>query len=415
MDREAERPDRRDDRQPWSRGVRDASFFVLLAASAVAVVALLLPFAVALLFAVVTVVVSWPLFQRVLTLCRGRRKWAAVLTMVILAVVVIGPLGTAVYLGAEQAREVVVQGAEVLQSQDAEGWAQTVEAGIADLPGSVRRFLPEDLDLQGDLGVELRGHVVTALEAVGQRIPAWIEGTLMAALGVVIYLFAVPVLFVEGPALLTFAMRISPMDDRYERRLFRSFRRLANNLLLGALATAVAQATVAAVGYAVFGVRQVFFLGLLTAAASLIPVLGSPVVWIPVCVGLALEKGWLWGAGLALYCTALVGTIDNVVRPLVMREGTPIHPLLIFLAVFGGLAWLGLPGLLIGPVLMAFFLALYFIYREDYLGVPQPAAHVPTGSRLARWLGRGLRRLRRRRDDPGGGEEQASDTGEQEA
>ena len=62
--------------------------------------------------------------------------------------------------------------------------------------------------------------------------------------------------------------------------------------------------------------------------------------------------------------------MDNLVKPLFLRGSSDIHPLLIFLAVFGGMAWMHLPGILIGPVLVAFFLSLYTIYCEDYLGLP---------------------------------------------
>jgi hypothetical protein len=76
-----------------------------------------------------------------------------------------------------------------------------------------------------------------------------------------------------------------------------------------------------------------------------------------------------------------------------MRGRTNIHPLLIFLAVFGGIGWLGLPGALIGPVMVAFFLALYLIYAEDYLG-QVPAELVPS-DRSASWTGRLIGRGRR--------------------
>ena len=67
----------------------------------------------------------------------------------------------------------------------------------------------------------------------------------------------------------------------------------------------------------------------------------------------------------------MTSSVDNFVKPMLLRGDTNVHPLLIFLAVFGGLVWFGLPGVFLGPVLVALFLALYTIYCEDFLGLPR--------------------------------------------
>ncbi len=88
--------------------------------------------------------------------------------------------------------------------------------------------------------------------------------------------------------------------------------------------------------------------------------------------------------------TVVVGAIDNFVRPLFFRSGFRIHPLLILIAVFGGISWIGLPGLLGGQVIVAGFMALYTIYAEDFLGRPSPAfdRRPSWTSRLFAWLRR---------------------------
>ena len=83
-----------------------------------------------------------------------------------------------------------------------------------------------------------------------------------------------------------------------------------------------------------------------------------------------MTAGWAWAGFLIAWSVLFTGTVDNVVKPLFLRGSSDIHPLLIFLAVFGGMAWMQLPGILVGPVLVAFFLSLYTIYCEDYLGIP---------------------------------------------
>ena len=174
----------------------------------------------------------------------------------------------------------------------------------------------------------------------------------------------------EGPKLLNVFANLSPMDDSYETRLFDVFREFATNMVVGSLATAILQGIVASIGYAIAGVDGVIFFGLLTALFSFVPVVGTVLVWLPLSLSVGVTAGWAWAGFLIAWSVLFTGTVDNVVKPLFLRGSSDIHPLLIFLAVFGGMAWMQLPGILVGPVLVAFFLSLYTIYCEDYLGIP---------------------------------------------
>jgi hypothetical protein len=202
--------------------------------------------------------------------------------------------------------------------------------------------------------------------------------------------FAVIVLFVQGRAVLEAVARLSPMHNHYEKRLFEVFGEFSRNLVVGSVATAGIQGIAAGFAYAVVGMNNVLFLAILTGLGSFVPVIGTVVVWVPVVVYLAATGSYAYAVFLALWCLLVVGTIDNVLKPLFMRGGTDIHPLLIFLAVFGGLYWMNIAGLLIGPVIVAFFLALYAIYVEDYLGIAPPEVE-----RRTTWVGRGAAWLAR--------------------
>src|SRR5690606_26527594 len=113
---------------------------------------------------------------------------------------------------------------------------------------------------------------------LGGWIPTLVATTFSLSIDLVIFLFAVVTLFIEGPRFLDFARRLSPIDDRYEARLFEVFRELSNNLVVGSLATGALQGVVAAIGFAIAGVERVIFLGILTAVFSFVPLLGTAVV-----------------------------------------------------------------------------------------------------------------------------------------
>ena len=82
--------------------------------------------------------------------------------------------------------------------------------------------------------------------------------------------------------------------------------------------------------------------------------------------------GWGWALFIALWSGLLTASVDNLVKPFFLRGDSHIHPLLIFLGVFGGLSWMGVPGVLVGPLIVVFFVALYTIYVEDFLHLAFP-------------------------------------------
>jgi predicted PurR-regulated permease PerM len=378
---------------PWSQKTKDAWFFGALAASAIGVAYLFSSFLYVLMFASVVVVVSWPLYQRQVVLWDGRRGIAAVCTALLLIVAVFGPLAFLGYLFVKQAVAMVSVGAEFLQSGQVTRWVEVATTEFDWMPSWLRDWMPEDFDLQQMIAGPLQDGALSVLNMAGNALPGLLGGTVNMGLDLVIFVFSVITLYMEGPRVLQVFKHLSPMDDTYEDRLFAVFGEFANNLVLGALVTATIQGTVAGIGYQIAGIDRVVFFAMLTGVCAFVPFVGTLLVWVPLAVMVGAEHGLGWGVFLAGWGVG-VAQIDNFVRPLFMRGRTHIHPLLIFLAVFGGIGWLGLPGALIGPVMVAGFLALYTIYAHDYLGLPVPEL-LPSNERgwLPRWawalVGRG--------------------------
>lgn len=358
------------DPNPWSQKTRDTWFFGVLASSVVALLVLFSSFATVLVFAGTTVVVTWPLFERMLRLCRGRRVPAAVLTTLFLGAIVFGPIGFAVQRVVIEAVAVAQQGIDLVKSGQVEAWLDKTVA-MVELPyqKEVMALLGPDFDPEKAVIGPIQEGLVWLGQSVGGWLPQLIQSIVGGGLDAVIFVGAVISLYAEGPSVLKVMRRLSPMEDDYEERLFFVFQEFANNLVVGSLATAALQGLVAGVGYAIAGVDRLLFASVLTACFSFVPMVGTAVIWVPVAISVGIEKGPFWGGFVAAWSILVTGTVDNLVKPLFLRGSSAIHPMLIFLAVFGGLRWLGLPGVLVGPVLVAGFLALYTIYCQDYLGV----------------------------------------------
>jgi predicted PurR-regulated permease PerM len=351
----------------WSQDTQDRWFYGALAVSLLAVAWVVAPFLDALLFASATVVVSWPLYVRVASRLGGRSYAAAVVTGLGIVLLVLVPIAL---LGWWFVQEATVFVSRVVAMADQGELQRTVEDWVwtVQFPGRDWLFarLPEDTEPLAVVLDSLQQVVAGAGNRIASSLPSLVGSVLGAGLDLLVYAFAVITLYVEGPAVLRTAMQISPLRDVYEKRLFEVFREFATNMLIGSLATAAVQATIAGVGYAIAGVSSLVFVTLLTALSSFIPMVGTGLVWIPTALYVGATQGWGWGVFLAVWNAGLTGTIDNVVRPLFIRGRSQIHPLAILLAVLGGLAWLGLAGALVGPVLVAVLAAMLTIWREDF-------------------------------------------------
>lgn len=158
---------------------------------------------------------------------------------------------------------------------------------------------------------------------------------------------------------------VAPLPARYTEELLAEFRRVGRMTMFGTVMTGLAQGLLAAIGFWICGVPEPIFFGMTTALASLIPAVGTMLVWIPAGIYLFATshpgRGVLeliWGA------LIVVGVSDYVIRPRLVG-GSEMPALLAFIALFGGVEAFKLPGLIIGPVLMSVAIAVLRIYAEE--------------------------------------------------
>lgn len=358
--------------QYWGQSTRDRWFFLALAAAAVAFAVVVSRFLFIVSVATVTVLVAWPLYQRVLRRVRGRRAVAAVVTTMALFAAVFGPIAVVFAIFVRQASLVaqrsmawVQDGGLTVELETLRGTTVPwLETRVGDLSGGGL-----DLDLATIVG-PLQSMLLTSLQAAGGGLPALLQRLAGLSIDAFLFPFVVVTLFMEGPSVVVVLKNLSPMDDDYDDRLMAVFSQFATNLVVGTFATAAVQGVVATLGYAIAGVDLAVFLGICTGLGALVPIVGPAVVWIPTTVYVGATQGWQWAVFVALWSIVVTGSIDNVVKPFFLRGDSNIHPLLIFFGVFGGLAWLGIPGAFLGPVVVALFVALYTIYVRDFLGAP---------------------------------------------
>ena len=206
------------------------------------------------------------------------------------------------------------------------------------------------------------GDIASGSAAVAGTVASVTAGSL---LGLFFALLTMHVILRHWARIITTVADVSPLRREDTRALLEEFRTVGRITLSGTVVAGVTQGALAAIGFWVTGVPQPLFLGIATAIASLVPAVGTLLVGVP--AGLYLLATGSPGAGvveLAWGALVVVGFSDYVIRPrLVGDEGMPA--ILTFLALFGGLEVLGLPGLIAGPVLMALAVAVLRLYARE--------------------------------------------------
>jgi predicted PurR-regulated permease PerM len=367
-------PEPRPEVRPFAPRTRELWFYAALLGSVVFVGWLLAPYASVLVLAVTLVVITWPIYAGFLVQVNGNRAIAAVGTFLLLALLVGGPVGWIMYRFAIEALGVVQSVIDGVQSGAWEAGLRSWLDGVR-TPGVnewIGMWLPADSDLVSEALEPLRNATLSGLQAIAAGLPGMLNAVVGGGISAFVFVFATITLYMEGPGVLEVIENLSPVDDRYGRKLFHVFQEFSRTLVLGSLGIAAIQGGVASTGYAIAGADRALFFGILTGLMSFVPVLGTMVVWIPVAIEVAIHRGAGHAVFVVLWSIFVTGLVDNLLKPFVLRGSSGMHPLLVFLAVLGGLQLMGLPGVIIGPVGIAFFMALYRIYCEEFLGLPPP-------------------------------------------
>lgn len=311
---------------------------VLVVTLCLAACVALMPFWAPLVVAAWAAVLAAPLHRAVVKRIHRRKGAAAVLT-VLLVVVFLVPLVTITLSLSASAVEL---GRRLLQSGSGTEALRSLAAN-----GDQSAFDFHKLDLKK--GLELaRQHGQSAL---GVAKTVFGAATVMA-LGGVVFVSAFYTFLFEGSRLHEWLLVHSPLERGQFHRLSSVFCEVGRGLLIGVGLTAVLQGVVATIGYVVCGVPQPLVLGLITIFASLIPSIGSGLVWVPVAAGL-LISGRPGAAIAMLVIGCVVSLVDNLVRPRFAQYGQlHMHGLVLFVAMLGGIAVFGAGGLLLGPLLV---------------------------------------------------------------
>jgi len=250
--------------------------------------------------------------------------------------------------------------------------AWLVSTIVSEASTALRGWTPEDVSrwlastpLAGfDLTKEISGAATELVGWVSSRGVQLVGGVTMAMLNALIALFGLYYLLLDAPSLWSRVKRVLSLPGDVADVLAARFASVTDALMLGTLLTAVLQGTIVGIAFALVDLHPAVLWGFVTACAALLPVLGSALVWLPGIVVLLFSHRYGAAALLALLGAGLASNIDNLVRLVVYRHVSGIHPMLTLLGAFAGVRALGIVGAFIGPLVLSCFVELLGVYEE---------------------------------------------------
>ena len=325
--------------------------------------AMIRQFLMAIFLAGIFSAMTQPMFRWLKELFKGRENLASFATLLVIFLVFLLPLAGLVGIITAQAIKV---GSSVTP------WIQQ-NLG----PGGKTSSLLQDLPFYETI----QPYKETIIQKAGEAVSGasnWLVNSLSdATMSTVNFMFVffifIYIMFFfikDGKKLLNKILYYLPLEDRDERRMLDKFTSVTRATIKGSLVIGILQGALAGLAFWAVGIKGAVFWGTIMAVLSIIPVIGSGLVWVPAAIILAASGAYVKAAGLAVFCAIVVGSMDNFLRPRLVGRDTKMHDLFILLSTLGGISMFGVIGFIIGPITAAVFVTAWDIYGEtfqDYL------------------------------------------------
>ncbi len=324
-------------------------FLGLIIASALFVIVIMFPFLTTIVMGLALSIVLRPLYEGIRKrIPRKSNAAASLLTVLIFLIILCGPL---LILGS-----VVFNQFQNLYTSLSGVDSTTI---LNNLSTSINGLLPVGF------GFNVQQELANFIGSLSGNVQGFFTATLTTIFSVLLTILALFYFLKDGHSWRKMFIQISPLATDHSQKLFTTIAKGVNAIVKGYLLIGVAQGLLMGIGLAIFGVPHAALWGVVAGVASLVPMIGTAFVSVPAITYLLLTGSTTGAIGLSIWAVVLVGTIDNLLSPLIVGKQTDLPPLIVLFSVLGGLSLMGPVGILIGPLAVSVFRALVVIYRED--------------------------------------------------
>jgi predicted PurR-regulated permease PerM len=352
--------------------------------------AIIKPYLVDIFLALVIFFTAKPLYQGLTRLLFGKRSIASALTCLILALIIIVPLITLVSIVAKQALEFSSMLSQGLQSGTLGQWLNTK---LDLLKNYLTHYLahlkipvpPEQIKVESLVKTIL----TNASKFIYNNAIAFLSGFTSFILDMALILFVAFFLFLQGDDFIDEIKKLSPLSAADNEMIISEMEATIKATLWSTVVVAFIQGFLGGLAFFLFGVPQAAFWGTVMIPASVIPVVGASIIWVPAVIYLFLQGAWIMALGLLVFCGVIIGSVDNLLRPMLLRGTRSTPTVLVLLAILGGISYFGMIGFILGPFILSLLLSLLGIYQKAILGparvqdvalaaTPEPKKQEPT-------------------------------------
>lgn len=340
--------------------MEEKSFIVLLALVSVAFVWLLLPFYSAVFWATILAILFRPMQRCLAQLFHGRRTLAALLSVLIILLMVILPVGLLTGMLVQEGRDLY----ERVSSGDmdlASYFEQVVNALPQVLQNLLARFgltdfsnVQEQLSKMGEGGGQ---QIASRMFSLGQ-------GTFQFVISFFVMLYLLFFLLRDGPRLAEEVRRAIPLGDPYKQHLLARFTAVVRATVKGNVLVALVQGALGGVIFWILGLEGALLWGAVMAVLSLLPAVGAGLIWGPVAIYYLASGEFVPALILTAYGVIVIGLADNLLRPILVGKSVKLPDYVILISTIGGLVLVGINGFVIGPMIAALFISAWSLFAD---------------------------------------------------
>ncbi len=328
------------------------------------------PYLHPIILAMIFAAVFSPVHRRIVECVRGRENLGAFLSCLFLSLVVVLPLIMISFALIRQG----IQSINGIQEWIAQGgYMKLIEHRfVIKIMASIETFLPDVQKVFPDIdprNLKIDQILLQVFTSAGKTLVSHggqFAGNIASFSGkFFLMIFTFFFMVRDEKKMFKGILHLIPLNAQQEDQIMSKIRTVARSALLGTLVTMVAQGVAGGIAFAISGLPGLFW-GMVMAFASLVPLVGTALIWVPAAIYLFLSGSWGLGIFMVLWCVIVVGSIDNFVRPLFMQGSADMSTLVIFFAIIGGINYFGLIGLLYGPLIFGLAIVLLYIYNLEF-------------------------------------------------
>lgn len=348
--------------------LRTAFVLLLVVGVTVLFLAVAWPFIKPLLLAALLAGLFHPLYRWITRLVGGRASFGAAVTLLVLFVLGLGPISAFLGIVLQQALTISDQAIPWLSQQLGAASRFNAQDWVVQRFPALAKYVPTQEQLLQQVGTAAKT-AGAFLVGFASRMTATTAAFL---LNLFVMLYAMFFFFRDGHKILERIFYYTPLTDEDERRMLTQFASITRATVKGTLVIGVIQGGLAGIAFWAVGIEGAALWGTVMTILSIIPGIGAPLVWVPVVIVLFVKHQYLAAILLLVWCGAVVGTVDNFLRPVLVGRDAKMPDLLILIGTLGGLFLFGPIGFIVGPIICGLFLTVWDIYGATFKEVLPP-------------------------------------------